>query len=241
MDPYLSIKDYLATKSFKFSDSYSLEVFDLETNWKRDNATSDMSAENLTDIFSQEEIKTYGIETSKYGEYLSRRFHFKNCTEFTPPVYKPNEEVIKFCNTTRKVYTPNTSSCEPVRIQLQETDRLYARKFIKYCLRKSFYDETSDHFNDSYRPYRYLDRVVINVWNNSLTNIVMSHIFRSCRIADYDYSYNLDAASSTLILPTLTFSYLSYEIDTNPDPTKYNEWQSEIDSREMDGYNPITA
>lgn len=245
MDPYLSIKDYMATKTFKFSDAYSLEVFDTEMDWKRSDRSSenpktgDVTNENLTDIFSPSDIKTYGIETNKYDGYLSRLFRFKNCTEFTAPSYKPTEETVKFCNTTRKVYLPNTSSCDPFSIQLSETDLLYARKFIKYCLRKSFYDETYNRFDDSYRPYRYIDKMIVYVWNNALTDIVLTHTFSSCRIADYDYKYELDAAGSKIILPTVSFTYLSYEIDTNPDPMDYNsEWLSKIERKKMHNYKP---
>ena len=244
MDPYLSIKDYLATKSFKMSDAYSLEIFDLETDRKRSEksaTTGDLTYENLTDIFSPEEIKLYGIETNQYDGYLSRKFHFKNCTEFTTPDYKPSEETIKFCNTIRKIYVPNTSSCDPFSIQLHETDLQYARKFIKYCLRKNFYDETNNRFVDSYRPYRYINKIVVNVWNNNLTDIVMKHIFESCRIADYDYKYELDSQGSKIILPTLSFSYLSYQIDTNPDPIEYNEWNKNIQERKLRGYEPTKS
>ncbi len=242
MDPYLSIKDYMATKSFKLSDAYSVEVYDLEMDWQRTDKeakTGDKTYENLTDLFTPDEIQAYGIETNKFDEYLTRKFTFKNCTGFTPPTYRPNEEVIKFCNSSRKVYTPNTSSCEPFQMELHETDLQYARKFIRYCLRKNLYDESYNRYTDSYRPYRYIDKIVVNVWNNSLTHIVMRHIFGNCKIADYDYKYEFDAEGSKIILPTMAFSYMTYEIDTDPDPLEdLTNWRSRVEKWKMEDYKP---
>lgn len=238
MDPYLSIKDYMATKSFKFSDAYSVTVLDTELNRRVNNPTNDKTAENLTDLFSTADIQDNGIETFQNGLYLMRRFHFKNCRSFTAPQYKPKEKSIKYCNTTRVVYMPNIESCEPFKIVFNETDRQYAMKFIKYCLRKSFYDEKEDHFNDSYRPYRYIDQIKVDIWNNNLTKIVMSHIFSSCRISDYDYDYALDYSQARIINPSISFTYLKYEIDTSPDMNDDGEWLSKLNKSRMSGYVP---
>ena len=122
---------------------------------------------------------------------------------------------------------------------LHEKDLQYARKFIRYCLRKNLYDESYNRYTDSYRPYRYIDKIVVNVWNNSLTHIVMRHTFGNCKIADYDYKYELDAEGSKIILPTMAFSYMTYEIDTDPDPLEdLTNWRSRVEKWKMEDYKP---
>jgi hypothetical protein len=238
MDPYLSVTDYLDTKTFKFSDAFSVEIFDREMNWRKSNNTTDKTAENLTDLFSDRDIQEYGIETSQSGDYLTRHFRFKNLSSFDPPKYNPTSELIKFCNTTRVAYLPNTKELPKLELKFTETDRTFVQKFIKYCLRKNFYDEKNDQFNDSYRPYRYIDKVVIYVWNNNLTDIVMAHEFGSCRLVDYDYAYKLSMRDSSLIIPSIKLSYLSYTIDTNPSLESMNEFMKDVSERSMSGYKP---
>jgi len=212
MDPYVSIKDYLTDKSFKMSDAYSVEVYDLEPAWN----------DNFNDEFGNVKTdndadKYFGIEVGKTDSgYKTRLFHFKNCTGFTPPVYKPKEEKIEFCNRTQIVYLPNTDKPEPLTLKFHETEDQYVARFIKYCLRKNFLDEVTDFHRDSYRPYRYIDWIKVHIWNNDLTKKVMTHIFKSCRISTYDYDYNLDYSSSQAIQPSIAFSFLEYRIDLNP-------------------------
>ena len=207
MDPSFSIKDYLMTKDFKMSDAYSVEVIDREPG--NDN--------NLMRYFTDQDIAAYGIGNSNDEDGTKKRkFCFKNCMGFTPPVYKPEAEDIKFCNTTRKVYLPNKAKPDPVEFKFHETERQYATKFIKYCLAKNFYDENIDQSKDSYNPYRYIDEINIYVWDNTLSKIVMAHKFGSCRIVAYDYGHNLSYDSSSFLQPSISFSFLSYKIDTNP-------------------------
>lgn len=207
MDPMFSLKDYLTTKDYKMSDAYSVRIVDREPGV--DN--------NLERYFTLEDIAAYGIQNgpAEDGTKL-REFTFKNCKGFTPPKYQPDEVELKFCNTTRKVYVPNKKKPDPVEFKFHETERQYAMKFIKYCLAKNFYDEDIDNTKDSYNPYRYIDEIDINVWNNSLSKIVMVHKFKSCRLVSYDYGYNLEYDKSGFIEPSIRFSFLEYKIDTNP-------------------------
>lgn len=210
MNPYLSIHDYLTTKSVKLTDSYSVTVTDREMSWPGD--------ENLTDIFSAEDIQNYGIELGKDSEgYLTRRFTFKNCIGFEPPVYAPREELIKFGNKTRVAYLPNTDKPKPIGINFFETEKKYAKKFIQYALRKSFWDENEETSQDHYRPFRYIDEIRIDIYDNKLKKRVLSHIFGSCRLVDYDYAYSLDYMGKGLILPRAVFSFLKYDVDPDPE------------------------
>lgn len=221
MDPLFSTKDYLTVKSFKLSDSYSVEIFDREPNWNN----------HLDELFSESDKREYGIvPTTEEDGYNGRVFHFKNCRGFTNPSYMPKEERVRFSNTTRVIYLPNTDKPEPFVIRLHETERRFAEKFIKYCLRKNFYDENLDRSGstyasadssvvsgDDYNPYRYIDRILVHVWDNQLRKRVMTHIFRSCRLVDYDYDKKLNYQESQIIEPTLTFSFMKYSIDPDPE------------------------
>ena len=207
MEDYMAIDDYLLKKSFKMSDAYSVEVYDREPAWN----------DHLGELFTKDEIKKYSITNSADGDYKGRTFRFKNCVEFTAPPYKPKEEQIEFCNRTQIVYLPNTDKPEPMTLKFHETEDQYVGKFIKYCLRKNFFDEKLNYYKDSYNPYRYIDRIVVHIWNNNLTKKVMSHIFESCRISTYDYDYNLDYSSSQALLPSIAFSFIDYRIDMNPE------------------------
>lgn len=216
MDPNFSIKDYMKSKSFKLSDSFTVSVFDREPEWEKPS--------NLESLFTKEDIKVYDIAESTEPGYLDREFKFKNCSGFTPPTYRPKEELINFCNTTRVIYVPNgeSSAPEPLRFQFHETEYIYAGKFIKYCLKKNFFDKSMDLVNKGgspadYNPYRYIDRIVISVWDNNLTRVVLKHIFESCRLVDYDYDWKLDYTSSQAMRPSATFSYLQYGIDVDPE------------------------
>lgn len=226
MDPYLSIEDYLSTKTVKLSDAYSVTVTDREPYWDS----------NLEEAgFTDSDIEALAIETSnRQGIYKKRNFIFKNCTKFTPPVYVPKEELLNFCNTTRVIYVPNTENPPPFELQFFENERQYVGKFIRYCLKKNFYDETVDHAKDSYNPYRYIDQITIDIWDNKLENVVMRHIFKSCRISAYDYDYNLQYDSSNFMTPKISFSFLNYGIDPNPD-VSFSEKQSAEQSK-MAGY-----
>lgn len=221
MDPMFSTKDYLTVKSFKLSDAYSVEIFDREPNWNN----------HLDELFSESDKKEYGIvPTTEDDGYNGRAFYLKNCRSFTNPSYMPKEEKVRFSNTTRVIYLPNTDKPEPFVIRLHETERRFAEKFIKYCLRKNFYDENLDRSGstyasadssvvtgDDYNPYRYIDRILVHVWDNQLRKRVMTHIFRSCRLVDYDYDKKLSYQESQIIEPTLTFSFMKYSIDPDPE------------------------
>lgn len=237
MDPYVTLNDYLDVKSFKMSDAYSVEIFDREPAWKRD---------VLHEVFDENDIKVYGIETQDdEGGYRGRTFRFKNCTGFTVPAYEPQQKELKFCNTTRVVYLPaDSKNPGQATLSFTETERQYIYKFIRYFLRKSFYDESVKYDRDSYSPYRYVDRVRIDVWNNDLTKKMMSHIFESCRIYAYDYAYKLDYAEAGTLNPTLTFSFLSYKIDLMPEKTDSEEEMEDYapaDSVSMTGYSAAMA
>lgn len=212
MDPEFSIKDYLVTKSFKMSDAYSVEISDREPSWQMESDT------NLSKYFTPQDITAYGIKTSvDDASYKQRLFTFKNCTGFTAPTYKPAEHELKYCNTTRVIYVPNKDKPNPFQIKFHETERQYAMKFLKYCLAKNFYDEDVDKFSQSYNPYRYIDEIRVHVWDNNLHKRVLTHIFRSCRLVDYDYAYKLDYESAGFIQPSASFSFLKYSIDPNPE------------------------
>ena len=207
MEDYMAIDDYLLKKSFKMSDAYSVEVYDREPAWN----------DHLGELFTKEEIQKYSVNTIKDGSYKGRYFYFKNCNGFTPPVYKPKEEVVEFCNRTQVVYLPNTDKPDPVTLKFHETEDQYVGKFIKYCLRKNFFDERVNYYKDSYNPYRYIDWIKIHVWDNNLKKKVMTHIFESCRISTYDYDYNLDYTSSQALQPSISFSFINNKIDMNPE------------------------
>jgi hypothetical protein len=128
-----------------------------------------------------------------------------------------DDEVIEFCNRTQVVYLPNTEKPDPVTLKFHETEDQYVGKFIKYCLRKNFFDERVNYYKDSYNPYRYIDWIKIHVWDNNLKKKVMTHIFESCRISTYDYDYNLDYTSSQALQPSIAFSFINYKIDMNPE------------------------
>lgn len=221
MDPLFSVKDYMTVKSFKLSDCYSVEIFDREPAWNN----------HLDELFSESDKKEYGIVPSNEEDgYKGRTFYFKNCRKFSNPSYEPKEEIVRFCNTTRVIYVPNDGPPQPFKIDLHETERRFAEKFIKYCLRKNFYDENLDRSGstyesadqevvpgDDYNPYRYIDRILVHVWDNQLKKIVLTHKFQSCRLVDYDYKKDLSYEETKFVEPTLTFSFLKYSIDPEPD------------------------
>ena len=207
MEDYMAIDDYLLKKTFKFSDAYSVEVYDREPAWN----------DHLHELFSNEEIQKYNIEECQDGSYRGRTLRFKNCNKFSVPAYKPKAQNVEFCNRTQVVYVPNTDKPDPMSLEFFETEDRYVGKFIKYCLRKNFFDEKVNYHVDSYNPYRYIDWIKIHVWDNNLKKKVMTHIFESCRISTYDYNYKLDYKSSELIQPSISFSFVNYKIDMNPD------------------------
>jgi hypothetical protein len=199
MDPYQTLSEYDAIKTFKLNDSYEVIVYDTEP-----------STDKLSDSgFNTEMIQNYGITS----EGTSRVFPFKNCNKFTPPVYKPTPEVIQFCNTTRVIYVPNGKDApEKVKLEFDETERLYIKCFIKYCLTKNFYDESMNYRRDHYNPYRYIDRIDISIYDNNLRHKTLTHRFWGCRIASYDYGLELDYAQSQVMRPSIDFSFLKYTI-----------------------------
>ena len=82
MDPLFSVKDYMTVKSFKLSDSYSVEIFDREPAWNN----------HLDELFSESDKKEYGIVPSNEEDgYKGRTFYFKNCRKFSNPSYEPKE------------------------------------------------------------------------------------------------------------------------------------------------------
>lgn len=220
MNQYLSIEDYLANKTVKLSDAYSIEIKDREPFW--DN--------NLTEVgFTDDDIQALGIEIgTDENRYKTRKFTFKNCTSFTPPTYTPKEMVLKFCNTTKVIYVPNTDNPSPVKFQFFENERRYIGKFIRYCLRKNFFDEDIDHSRDAYNPHRYIDSITVNVLDNNLQKVVLRHIFECCRINSYDYDYKFKYDSNQTLNPTIDFSFFRYKIDLNPN-IEYEERRADAE------------
>jgi hypothetical protein len=199
MDPYQTLSEYDEIKTFKINDAYEVIVYDREP-----------SIDKLKDyeMFTDEDIKLYGINEDKNN----RIFPFKNCIKFTPPVYAPKVELLEFCNTTREVYIPNSEAPKEVQLEFSETERMYIWKFIKYCLTKNFLEESMIYSRDHYNPYRYIDRIDISIYDNSLRTKTLTHRFKSCRISTYDYGMEFDYAGSELIKPRIGFNFLQYSI-----------------------------
>ena len=220
-NPFHVIDDYPTVKTFKFTDTYRVVVYDTEVNENR-----------ALEIFSPEQFKRMGVE-GEYGKpedkNLHRTFFFKNCIGVELPKYEPKGEELKYGNFTQMIYLPSSDAPSPLKLTFNETENHYVRSFIEYCLMKNFYTEDLRRkaFNkpgvkgefpaNSYNPYRYLDRIEVQIWDNKLRRPVINHIFESCRIAEYDYSYGFEYQSSQPLQPTISFMFLKYTIDTNPE------------------------
>lgn len=199
MDPYQTLSEYDSIKTFKLNDAYEVVIFD--------NVKGNL--ESLKEYgFKDSDLKLYGI--TLIGDNAA--FPFKNCTKINPPSYEPTIEVIKFCNTTREIYLPNTKSPGNLQLEFAESERMYIHKFIKYCLTKNFFDEGMNYERDHYKPYSFINQIDISIYDNSLRHKTMTHRFFGCKLAKYDYGLELDYAGSEVLHPKMEFNFLKYSI-----------------------------
>lgn len=197
---------------------------------------------NVYEYLQQKTIKLSDSYSVQIRVDDANYYDLYECTSVTLPTVKMKTDTYQYGNNTKLFIYPDYSNIGEVELEFIEhytnDNKLSIANFVNICLNKLF---DTEHF--AYKLDDYINELIINVYDNNFSEVVMQHVFHELKLVDYT-KYDLDYSSTDIAKWTLKFMFREYYAGRpaevyealNP-PPELPYQDSEVDHEEM--YNAM--
>lgn len=163
---------------------------------------------NVYEYLQQKTIKLSDSYSVQVRVDDANYYDLYECTSVTLPTVKMKTDTYQYGNNTKLFIYPDYSNIGELELEFIEhytnDDKLSIANFVNICLNKLF---DTEHF--AYKLDDYIAELIINVYDNNFSEVVMQYVFHELKLVDYT-KYDLDYSSADIAKWTLKFMFREY-------------------------------
>ena len=131
---------------------------------------------NVYEYLQQKTIKLSDSYSVQIRVDDANYYDLYECTSVTLPTVKMKTDTYQYGNNTKLFIYPDYSNIGEVELEFIEhytnDNKLSIANFVNICLNKLF---DTEHF--AYKLDDYINELIINVYDNNFSEVVMQHVF----------------------------------------------------------------
>lgn len=163
---------------------------------------------NVYEYLQQKTIKLSDSYSVQVRVDDANYYDLYECTSVTLPTVKMKTDTYQYGNNTKLFIYPDYSNIGELELEFIEhytnDDKLSIANFVNICLNKLF---DTEHF--AYKLDDYIAELIINVYDNNFSEVVMQYVFHELKLVNYT-KYDLDYSSADIAKWTLKFMFREY-------------------------------